>query len=464
MYSATSNAGSTYSWTIVGGTITTGQNTNSITVNWGYGAIGNLTVTETTSGGCVATSSANISLNTPTVNAGADLVICAGTSTALAATVSGSGTLSYLWTPSASLSSATILNPIATPSTVTTYTLTVVDGNGCSANDQVMVSFTPTLSQFTGNVQYDSLGFIKQVRAGTVKAFSADSVGLIYPVSIAYIQNNGTFTLFGIPAGNYKIFIEPNSAIYPYLSNIYFNGANLWQDANSISFSCGNTVNQTINLPAYVVPVTGNAIISGRILADANYQGKTNVQGDPIPGVDVSLEQNPGSVMLATTTTDANGNYSFFNVSPSQTGTWYSLLVNIPGFGLDSTYDYIVVGAGQASIHNDYLVGDSTIYIDSLLSATLNSVKSIVQSDLVNKFESYPNPYSGQTTIEYTIAEIASVKLDVYNALGQRVSAMLNTNQSAGNYKYAFGGYGIGVYYVRLVVNDKISIMKMVEL
>ena len=46
----------------------------------------------------------------------------------------------------------------------------------------------------------------------------------------------------------------------------------------------------------------------------------------------------------------------------------------------------------------------------------------------------------------------------------QRVSAMLNTNQSAGNYKYAFGGYGIGVYYVRLVVNDKISIMKMVEL
>ena len=47
LYVATNHVGSIYSWTIVGGTITAGQNTNSITVNWGNGAIGNLTVTET---------------------------------------------------------------------------------------------------------------------------------------------------------------------------------------------------------------------------------------------------------------------------------------------------------------------------------------------------------------------------------------------------------------------------------
>ncbi len=33
--------------------------------------------------------------------------------------------------------------------------------------------------------------------------------------------------------------------------------------------------------------------------------------GDPIPGVDVSLEQVPGSVLIARTTTDEDGRFSF---------------------------------------------------------------------------------------------------------------------------------------------------------
>jgi hypothetical protein len=54
------------------------------------------------------------------------------------------------WSPSASLSNATILNPVASPTTTTTYTVTA-SINGCSANSQVTVnvnsvSTEPTLS------------------------------------------------------------------------------------------------------------------------------------------------------------------------------------------------------------------------------------------------------------------------------------------------------------------------------
>lgn len=464
VYYIAANAGSSYNWAIAGGTITSGQNTNSVTVNWNNGVLGNLAVTETSAGGCSGSASINVTLTSPVVSAGNDVSICSGSSTTLNGSANGAGPFTFVWTPSATLSSATIANPVATPAANTSYTLTATDANGCSGTDQVLVSLNSLYSLFTGNVQYDSLGTTKAVRAGTVKAFSADSAGLIYPVSVAYISNNGTFSLYGIPAGNYKIFVEPNSNIYPYLSNIYYNGANLWQDAAPITFACGNTVNQTINLPAYVTPLFGTASISGRILADANYPGKTTVQGDPIPGVDVSLEQNPGSVMLTTTTTNQNGNYAFYNLPASPVGTWYTLLVNIPGYGLDSTYDHIVIGANQASIHNDYLVGDSVIYIDSALSATLNGVKSIIKSELVANFESYPNPYSLETTINYSIIENAMVKLDVYNSLGQRVESIVNTNQQAGVYKYAFGAKSAGVYYVRLVVNDKVSMLKMVQM
>ncbi|MEY4288988.1 MAG: hypothetical protein RLZZ30_1076 [Bacteroidota bacterium] len=46
------------------------------------------------------------------------------------------------WSPGATLSSTTVATPTATPSTTTTYTLTA-SANGCTANDQVVVTVTP---------------------------------------------------------------------------------------------------------------------------------------------------------------------------------------------------------------------------------------------------------------------------------------------------------------------------------
>lgn len=55
VYTTQSNLGNTYSWTITGGFITSGANTNQITVTWGAAGVGQLTVTETTSIGCTRT-------------------------------------------------------------------------------------------------------------------------------------------------------------------------------------------------------------------------------------------------------------------------------------------------------------------------------------------------------------------------------------------------------------------------
>jgi hypothetical protein len=44
----------------------------------------------------------------------------------------GSGDYKYKWTPGSTLSSSTILNPIATPTDTTAYMLNVTDKNGCS--------------------------------------------------------------------------------------------------------------------------------------------------------------------------------------------------------------------------------------------------------------------------------------------------------------------------------------------
>jgi hypothetical protein len=72
----------------------------------------------------------------PNVNAGPDTVICNGSSV----TLSGSGATDVVWTPSATLSNDTILDPVATPTTPTFYYLTSTGSNACSHTDTVFVN------------------------------------------------------------------------------------------------------------------------------------------------------------------------------------------------------------------------------------------------------------------------------------------------------------------------------------
>ncbi len=98
------------------------------------------TVTVENSAGCVSVDSVGVTVNPlPVVSAGNDTSICAGAGVQL----NGSGGGSYLWTPDTGLDDATAEDPIASPTTTTTYTLTVTDANQCSASDEVTVGVDP---------------------------------------------------------------------------------------------------------------------------------------------------------------------------------------------------------------------------------------------------------------------------------------------------------------------------------
>lgn len=43
---------------------------------------------------------------------------------------------------------------------------------------------------------------------------------------------------------------------------------------------------------------------------------EAGIQGDPIPGVDVSIEQSPGGIIIATTQTNTSGSYQFTGLAP----------------------------------------------------------------------------------------------------------------------------------------------------
>ena len=82
----------------------------------------------------------------PPANAGVDKSLdCSNPSEVL----NGSGGVTYSWTPSTGLSSTTVANPTASPTSTTTYIMTAIGANGCTNTDTVIVNVDidlPTVS------------------------------------------------------------------------------------------------------------------------------------------------------------------------------------------------------------------------------------------------------------------------------------------------------------------------------
>lgn len=55
-----------------------------------------------------------------------------------------------------------------------------------------------------------------------------------------------------------------------------------------------------------------------------------------------------------------------------------------------------------------------------------------------------PNPYSGYTTIQYTLPEDGYVLLEAYDQLGNNVQTIVNGVQVAGVYSYQFSAVALG--------------------
>ncbi len=77
----------------------------------------------------------------PKVDAGNDVNIQQGESTILGGspTATGFPPFTYIWAPSTGLNQSNIANPLATPESTTTYTVIVIDANGCNSLDNVEV-------------------------------------------------------------------------------------------------------------------------------------------------------------------------------------------------------------------------------------------------------------------------------------------------------------------------------------
>ena len=81
----------------------------------------------------------------------------------------------------------------------------------------------------------------------------------------------------------------------------------------------------------------------------------------------------------------------------------------------------------------------------------------------------FPNPFSTNTSISYTLTEKSQVSVGVYNVLGEKVTTLINNEmQGAGDYKYNLGNENNlleeGIYFVKFIVGDKIGTQKLIKI
>lgn len=400
--------------------------------------------------GCVVTDSAMLFVDPSFAITSSAPTICFG-DTALAYSVGSGGTMPCVWYWSDGSNNYSNDSIVVTPAATTSYTITATDAIGCTAGDITSIGVTPSTDIYgsvvtPGAIVVEMSNVVLYRYEGTLMHFDT--------VQVVTTDASGQYHFSSVNHGDYLIEVFPLVASYPTLVPTYYGDHFLWDSASVIMHGCG--MNDTLNIIAVEETSfgTGPGFLHGRIVEGDGFE---RIPGEPIPGIDVKLGRNPGGQMVTNTQTDSNGEYSYSNVSYGA----YTVYVDIPGMGRDSSYTFTVDSANTYFPYLNYIVDSTTIYIVPDAGIGVNDLAANQMT-----FNVYPNPSKGNVTIEYNLLEDASVSLGIYNVLGIKITDVSSGDQAAGKYKYNLTEQNkqlsSGVYFVTLIVNGKVNIHKII--
>ena len=149
----------------------------------------------------------------PAINAGPDRIVIIGGHITLVATINGGNNV-YSWSPPDFLSSASILNPVASPDKDMLYSLNAVSEYGCINQDQVLIKvvagiFVPTAFTPNNDGKNDSwtIPYLDPLLNAQVNLYNRYGQ-LVYQVSGATVEWNGTWKGVPQPSGTFVYFIH----------------------------------------------------------------------------------------------------------------------------------------------------------------------------------------------------------------------------------------------------------------
>ncbi len=117
--------------------------------------------------------------------------------------------------------------------------------------------------------------------------------------------------------------------------------------------------------------------------------------------------------------------------------------------------------SNTTSLYISYLLIDENG--DTVTTVSKNETPNIKSFTLE---QNYPNPFNPSTIINYSVFENGNIRLVVYDALGKKITELVNEYKLKGNYTLHFNArkYNLasGSYYYQLIQDGKYEVKKMI--
>jgi hypothetical protein len=103
-------------------------------------------------------------------------------------------------------------------------------------------------------------------------------------------------------------------------------------------------------------------------------------------------------------------------------------------------------------------------YVDTVEIVTSVEELQTLQPNDYQLQQNYPNPFNPSTSIQFSLPLASFVKLEVFNALGEKVDLLVSEELSAGTYKYNWDAkeHSSGIYLYKLTTADYSESKKMI--
>ncbi|MCE3278621.1 MAG: hypothetical protein K0S44_812 [Bacteroidetes bacterium] len=452
-----------YSWSLpAGAMITNGSNTRTITVSFSDSATsGTITVQGTNSVGSGASSSFSLTvIPKPTINLSySDTTICRGTS----ANLSANGANTYNWLPATFLNNTTIANPISTPGSSITYTVTGTL-NGCSDTASVSITIPSIIISGIVSICQGSSTTLTATGIDSViwsngSNFSTITVSPLYDTTY-YVTGS---TLSGCTdSASQLITVKPNNvtnisaticngSAYNFDTQI-LTSAGVYNNSYTAANGCDSTIILTLNVnPSYLVNNTQTICNGDSYSINGNVYTATGSYSDTIAtasGCDSIVITQLTLITVDTTVTVSGSDLTANNSSSSY--QWIDCNSNLALSGESGqTYTTLADGSFAVQITQTGCVDTSDCY-----NVYITSVK-----DEMNSLEImiYPNPCDNQTTINFS-EEQKDTEIKFTDVLGREMKTI---NFTGSQLTITTEDMKAGMYFLEIHTSNQIILKKV---
>ncbi|MDP4231488.1 MAG: hypothetical protein Q8916_13905, partial [Bacteroidota bacterium] len=412
-YSIPADAGSVYLWSVTNGSISSGQGTNGVTVQWNDAAIGtgSVMVIETTSGGCLDTGMLLITIDAnlhPTITASGALTFCAGDSATLDA---GSGYASYQWSKDGSVISGAT-NEFLRTGESGSYSVLVTNSGGCSGSSStISVTVYPLPSKPIITQVNDTL-FCTTIAS----SYQWYLDGVLLPgetTARITIQKKGTYSITISDANGCSISSDPFSSGVKPTAIVAVGAIPLADPGKTIEVPIELIASQDL-IPANANHYIGTLRYNGSMLYPTGSRNGTLGATAPITGSSFRTLSFEG------------------NSAPMTSGTLQWVQFNV-ALGNDTctqifidTFYWTDADVAVTRVNGDFC--------ESGICIAGGGIRLIDASGTFGMSPIRPNPSSSHILIEYDLVETGETRIELFDLVGRSIKTISDCGQTPGHY------------------------------